>query len=99
MCKRFRSFFAALCAVAMLASSAQPALASPSEMAVQNGPLLLDVFIMRPAGFVMFATGVGLFIASAPLVLLTRPTDIADPFNALVVKPAKYVWMDPLGGH
>jgi hypothetical protein len=32
-------------------------------------------------------------------VLITRPHEIGIPFNDLVVRPAKYLWVDPLGGH
>jgi hypothetical protein len=32
-------------------------------------------------------------------VLITRPHEIGRPFKQLVVRPAKYIWADPLGGH
>jgi hypothetical protein len=40
-----------------------------------------------------------LFIVSVPLVAITRPHEIGEPFDALVVAPAKYIWVDPIGTH
>jgi len=36
---------------------------------------------------------VGLFTA------ITRPTDIGKPWHELVVKPARFTWIDPIGSH
>jgi hypothetical protein len=54
---------------------------------------------LRPAGFVSLVFGTALFLAAAPIVLVTRPQEIGRPFQQLVVQPAKYVWVDPLGEH
>ena len=55
--------------------------------------------LLRPAGFVSLVVGTGLFIATSPIVLITRPHEIGKPFKSLVVRPAKYLWVDPIGGH
>lgn len=64
-----------------------------------NAPAVVDVLILRPAGFVSLAVGFTLFVVSSPIVLITRPHEIGRPFKDLVVRPAKYIWVDPLGGH
>jgi hypothetical protein len=64
-----------------------------------NAPAAVDVLLLRPAGFVSLVVGTALFIALSPIVLVTRPHEIGTPFKQLVVRPAKYLWADPLGGH
>jgi hypothetical protein len=55
--------------------------------------------LLRPAGFVGLVVGTGLFVATLPIVLITRPHEVGTPFRELVAGPARYVWVDPLGGH
>ena len=64
-----------------------------------NAPAAVDVLLLRPAGFISLVVGTGLFILLSPIVLITRPHEIGVPFKELVVRPAKYLWVDPLGGH
>ena len=64
-----------------------------------NAPATVDVLLLRPAGFVSLIVGTGLFLVLSPIVLITRPHEIGTPFKELIVRPAKYLWVDPLGGH
>ncbi len=64
-----------------------------------NAPAVVDVLILRPAGFVSLVVGAALFLVSAPIVLISRPHEIGTPFKQLVIRPAKYIWVDPIGGH
>lgn len=66
---------------------------------VANAPAIIDVMLLRPAGFVSLVIGTALFIGLAPIILITRPHEIGTPFKQLVVRPGKYIWVDPLGGH
>jgi len=59
----------------------------------------VDVLLLRPVAFVSLIAGTGLFLISAPIVLITRPHEIGKPFDRLVAEPARYIWMDPLGTH
>ena len=70
-----------------------------SQSDAANAPAAVDVLLLRPAGFVSLVAGVGLFLAMSPIVLVTRPHEIGTPFKQLVVRPAKYLWADPIGGH
>jgi putative copper export protein len=64
-----------------------------------NAPAAVDVLLLRPAGFISLVVGFALFVVMSPIVLITRPHEIGTPFKELVVRPAKYLWVDPLGGH
>ena len=59
----------------------------------------VDLLVLRPLGLVAFASGLGLFVPAGALTLVTRPSQISEPFEWLVAQPARYVWVDPLGAH
>jgi len=88
-------FAASLLLSAALSGSAHGAPVAQSDAA----SAAVDVMFLRPAGFVSLVFGTALFLAAAPIVLVTRPQEIGRPFQQLVVQPAKYVWVDPLGEH
>lgn len=83
----------------MLSGAASPAVAAASAEEAANAPVIFDVLIMRPIGFATLALGTGLFVVSLPIVAVTKPQQIDEPFRRLVVHPAKFLWVDPLGGH
>jgi hypothetical protein len=64
-----------------------------------NASPAVDALVLRPAGFVSLVLGTGLFVLTSPFVLLTRPHEIGKPFDQFVMEPARYLWVDPLGGH
>ena len=70
-----------------------------SQNDAANASATVDVMLLRPAGFLSLVVGTGLFLVLSPIVLITRPHEIGIPFKELVVRPAKYLWVDPLGGH
>jgi len=95
---RIRRILAAFAAVLMVSASAAPAAAYSADESA-NMPVVFDTVFMRPVGLVTFFVGTSLFVASLPLVAVTRPQDIGQPFELLVAKPARFVWKDELGGH
>jgi len=101
MSNRLRRILALMAATLMffatLATSASASDVAQGDAA--NAPAVVDVVMLRPAGFVSLVVGTGLFLAFSPIVLVTRPQEIGRPFKQLVVRPAKYLWVDPLGGH
>lgn len=101
MSNRTRRFLAVAAAALMLASAAVPstALAAGSHAENANAGVVFDVIVMRPLGFVTLGLGTGLFVASLPILLVTRPQDIAKPADTLVARPARFLWKDSLGGH
>lgn len=101
MSNRIRRSMAGLTAVLLLVTAAAtPALAQTRAQGdAANASPVLDVMLLRPAGFVSLVVGVGLMVVLTPLVLITRPMEINKPFEQLVVKPARFLWVDPIGGH
>jgi hypothetical protein len=97
MSNRLRPILAVMAAILMFSTTATAGTVSQSDAA--NATPVVDVMLLRPAGFVSLVVGTGLFIATSPIVLITRPHEIGKPFKSLVVRPAKYLWVDPIGGH
>lgn len=98
MTPRIRRTLAAFATLLMLIASSAPASALGTDDQA-NTPVVFDTVVLRPLGVVTFLFGTSLFVASLPLVAVTRPQDIGVPFEALVAKPAAFVWGDELGGH
>ncbi len=94
-----RRTLAALIALLMLGSAVSTTAMAGSQEEVANAPVVFDVLVMRPVGFVTLVLGTGLFLVSTPLILVTRPQEIGKPFDHLVAGPARFLWVDPLGGH
>ncbi|MDG2050586.1 MAG: hypothetical protein P8M78_10530 [Myxococcota bacterium] len=94
-------FRGSLVAILMLCFAVLPAMASdlggetPEEAST---PVVFDTFVMKPLGVVTFVGGVCAFVASLPIVAVTRPQDIGVPFQALVGRPARFVWGEKIGG-
>jgi hypothetical protein len=72
---------------------------SPNNASQGHTSPVVDALFLRPLGLVATLTGAVIFIAATPIFVLTRPTQIAEPFRALVLAPARYTWVDPLGDH
>ena len=59
-----------------------------------------DALVMRPIGLLMTVVGTAVYLVPvAPIVALTRPTDIAKPIPYLIGAPARFTFKDPLGYH
>ena len=103
--RRIRKSLAALCVLALLVGVSTPAFASSNRsmasMMAGHDPVAptFDLLVLRPLGIVGVIGGFCLFVVSTPITLITRPHEIGRPFKQLVVRPAKYVWADPLGEH
>lgn len=98
---RFRKILAVMAAVLLFSTvfSTTALGQARSQGDVANAPAVIDVMLLRPAGFLSLLIGTALFVGLTPIVLITRPHEIGTPFKQLVVRPAKYIWVDPLGGH
>lgn len=101
MSNRIRRTLALLAATLMFTTSFASTVSANdvSQGDAANASPVLDALVLRPAGLVSLVVGTGLFLVTLPITAITRPTDIDKPFKQLVVRPAKYVWVDPLGGH
>jgi hypothetical protein len=99
---RFRRPVAALASAALILSLAAPAGAFIRDYGDRTNsvPIVLDVLLLRPIGFLMTLGGVALYVFPvAPVTALTRPSDIAKPLGPLVARPGKFTFGDPLGYH
>ena len=101
MLTRVRRFLSASFVVVVLASVAMPAYSCTQSMTGGMRPVsaTLDVMLLRPIGFTILVVSTALFITRVPFILITRPHEIGTPFRSMVIEPAKYVWVDPLGCH
>ena len=103
MLNRIRQFTAASAAAALALALAQPARADrvaeignePSSV-----PVIFDVAVMRPIGLITCVIGAAFYLVPvAPIVALTRPSEIAKPLGPLVGAPMRFTFKDPLGHH
>jgi len=104
MSTRTRRLLASACALVLLVGAAAPAYSSSDSMRTMmsgSDPVspTVDILLLRPIALVTLVGGTALFIAMVPFVAITRPHEIGKPFDALVAKPAKYIWVDPIGTH
>ena len=97
MSNRLRRMLVITSAVLLLSTTSTAQTVAQGDAA--NAPVAVDALMLRPAGFVGLIVGTGLFLIATPFVLITRPHEIGKPFNALVTKPALFLWRDPLGQH
>jgi len=104
MSRLLRSLVVAFVTSSLILAHAAPALAydtSVNAMEEQEHavPVLFDALVLRPVGMIVTGIGATLFCVVAPIMAITRPTDIGKPFRALVIRPFRYTWVDPLGTH
>ncbi|MBW2292626.1 MAG: hypothetical protein JRG89_10320 [Deltaproteobacteria bacterium] len=106
MLNRIRRLTAAICVVALVAGVTLPSFvsadinSSDSEANNMTSPVMVDLLILRPAALVTLCVSTILFLVPVvPLTLLTRPSEIAKPFDIMVANPARFVWAHPLGSH
>jgi hypothetical protein len=93
---------AVLITVALLLIQVGPAAATPAQDLESRGDtnIIADALILRPLGLVMTAVGAAVWaVGVAPVVAITRPTDLGDSMSYLITRPAKYTFADPLGYH
>lgn len=109
--RRFVStLVSALVLAAALAVPATPALAASTSSSSGGGvgiyehdsdnmPVLLDLMVVRPAGLAVLVAGTALMVPVGAFTLMTRPSNIDVPFEALMKSPAEFVFVDPVGSH
>ena len=94
---------AVLITVALLLIQVGPAAADTTAQDFENRGktnLVADALILRPLGLVATAVGAAVWaVGVAPVVAITRPTDLDDSMSYLIKRPIKYTFADPLGYH
>jgi hypothetical protein len=103
MLNRIRQFSAASATAVLALSLALPARADRlAEIGNEptSVPVIFDIAVMRPIGLLTCIVGVAFYLVPvAPIVALTRPTEIAKPLGPLVGAPMRFTFKDPLGHH
>ena len=95
-----RTLSATLGTAALLLTHVTPAGAASGLEDRGQVNIIFDALILRPMGIAVTALGSVVFgIAVAPIVAMTRPTDIRKPLDFMVLRPARYTFVDPLGHH
>ena len=102
MRNHLRSFLVTALTGALVLTSAPPAMAFDQETSDLNHsvPVVFDILVMRPIGLVLTVAGLALYaMPVAPVMLLTRPSDVAKPLGPLVAAPGRFTFVDPIGQH
>ncbi len=59
----------------------------------------MDLLVMRPLGLVALGIGSVLWLPAAAMTAAVQPSEIKKPTEALILKPYRYVFDDPIGEH
>jgi hypothetical protein len=88
----------AVVAAALLSS---PALAGQEFTDVEASHVSdsFDLIVMRPVGLIGLGIGAVLWLPAAGMAALVQPSEIKKPTEALIMKPYRYVFSDPIGSH
>lgn len=91
-------FAAAVVAVALLAS---PTLAGQefTDVEASHTGVAFDLIVMRPIGLLGLGIGSMLWLPAAAMTAAVQPSEIGKPTEALIMKPYRYVFDDPIGSH
>jgi hypothetical protein len=95
-------FSAVLIAVALLLVQVAPVAAATGQELENRGRtnLVADALILRPLGLAMIGVGSVVWaVGVAPFVAITRPTELGESMDYLIMRPVRYTFADPLGHH
>jgi hypothetical protein len=95
-----RRFLAAFALVALVAA---PASAVTNERVDQvdssYAPAMMDVLVLRPVGLIGLGLSAILYVPAQLMTLAVNPTEWKLPVDHLLTKPARFVFVDPIGSH
>jgi hypothetical protein len=95
-----RRFLAAFALVALVAA---PASAVTNERVDQvdsaYAPAMMDVLVLRPVGLIGLGISSVLWVPAQLMTLAINPTEWKLPIDHLLAKPARFVFVDPIGSH
>ena len=96
--KCLKNTIRALTLAVFLATTLLPPSTLANERGTETGDdaaVILDLVVLRPAGFVATVGGIVVFIVSLPISVPTL--SIGKAFNSLVATPAHYTFVRELG--
>ena len=95
-----RRFLAAFALVALFAT---PVAAVTSERAdhldADAVHPMVDVLVLRPVGLIGLAMSAALWVPAQIITVCVNPTEWKLPVDHLLAKPARFVFVDPIGSH
>jgi hypothetical protein len=98
-----RSVRRCLAALALVALVAAPASAVTNERVdkvdAEFADPMVDVLVMRPVGLIGLMLSAMLWVPAEAMTLAVNPTEWKLPVDALLTKPARFVFVDPIGSH
>jgi hypothetical protein len=100
MPRPLRRLAAALAVVGLLLAPASTALASSKTMVeAETAPPIFDALIMRPFGLAGLGASAALWVPTQLITMAVRPSEWRTPIEHMLVKPYRFVFVDPLGSH
>ena len=87
-----------ICALLSVPSAAS-AFTGNEDVSDRSVNVVFDALILRPIGLVVTLGGAVAYGVTAAIVGITRPKDIAKPLEPLLLAPARYTFVDPIGQH
>jgi hypothetical protein len=95
-----RRFLAAFAVAALVAAPASAVTSSKVDnVDSEFAPPMLDVLVLRPVGLVGLALSSVLWVPAELMTVCVNPTEWKLPVDYLLTKPARYVFVDPIGSH
>ena len=92
-----------LAAFAVAALAAAPAYAVTSERAdhvdATFADPMVDVLVLRPVGLIGLMLSGALWVPAELMTMAVNPTEWKVPVDHLLTKPARFVFVDPIGSH
>ena len=98
--RSIRRFVAAFALVALFAAPAS-AVTSERVKGIGGEPAhpMVDVLMIRPVGLIGLAMSAALWVPAELMTLCVNPTEWKLPVTHLLAKPARFVFVDPIGTH
>lgn len=95
-----RRFLAAFALVALVASPASAVTRERvDKVDAEFAHPMMDVLVLRPVGLIGLAMSATLWVPAQLMTLAVNPTEWRLPVHHLLSKPAKFVFVDPIGSH
>jgi hypothetical protein len=94
-----RRFLAAFALVALVAAPASAVTSNVDHAGSSHAPPMMDVLVLRPVGLVGLGMSAVLWVPAQLMTLAINPSEWKMPVEHLLTKPARYVFVDPIGSH
>jgi hypothetical protein len=95
--RRFLAAFAVAALVAAPASAVNNQRVDRVDSAYAHP--MLDVLVLRPVGLVGLMLSSMIWVPAEAMTLMVNPTQWKLPVDHLLTKPARFVFVDPIGSH